>query len=59
MKFTTVLSVLATLATALSVSAAPEPELLKTNAARFAQGMTPLPPRYIRRNIRPPVDHGT
>ena len=61
MKFITVFSVLATLATAVSVSAVPgpQPELLKTNAARFAQGLAPLPPRYLRRNIGSPVNHGT
>ena len=52
MKLTIVFfAVLATLASA--VSGAPVPELLKTNAARFASGWPPLYPKSIRRNPTP------
>ena len=54
MKFTTVFfAVLATLVTA--VSGTPLPELLETNAARFANGLPPLPQRAIRRRDGTPV----
>ena len=46
MKFTTIFfAVLATLLTA--VSGAPLSELLETNAARFANGLPPLPQRAV------------
>ena len=54
MKFNTVVfTVIATLITA--VCGSPLPELLKTNAARFANGLTPLKPRSLRRDSPTPV----
>ena len=53
-KFTTVFfTVLATLVTV--VAGARLPELLQTNAARFANGLPPLPPRSMGRRDGTPV----